>query len=98
MRILQKDEPPLHLCMTWQGAPEKGRGGWGGGKCEMPMNPPQNLILHFAPPGFWIIHPTLHFQQLLGQLNNYHNLTQLPAYEIPVHPPKTKHPFESLLI
>ena len=23
MWILQKDDPPLYLCMTWQGAPEK---------------------------------------------------------------------------
>ena len=82
---------------AWHGKEHQRKegGGVGWGQMWNANEPPAEPHFTFwPPPGFWIIHPTLHFQQLLGQLNNYHNLTQLPAYEIPFHPPKSKHPFD----
>ena len=48
-------------------------GGWGRGKVKCQWTPRRTWFYILDPPGFWIIHPTLHFKQLLGQLNNYHD-------------------------
>ena len=83
---------------------ERKGGGWGGDKCKMAMNRPQNLILHFRPPPPWIwilITPRFEIHRSWYFSNNYQgnqpiiiiiilltNLRQLPSYKVPIHPPK----------